>query len=185
MRPFFSVLCGVFLLSCLPARAQNIAGPVFVGSASTRAVAAAAASLAGLPKKPKPQPVIEARQNYDAARSKLAGAYESEPSLEERLSIKAVRTPFLSESTYFVTHLWKGLELDGFDNTIHAQNTQLGWLASNGYFQAAPPSNHDQASVGTSTETYGVSLRYTFGREKRSEEPKPLWSKISSLISRS
>jgi hypothetical protein len=87
----------------------------------------------------------------------------------------------LSESTYPVMHLWRGLDLDGFDNTIHAQNTELGWLASSGYFQAAPPSNHDQASVGTSPETYGISLRYTFGASKE-HRLTPIWRSMSSWV---
>ena len=182
MRAFHFYLFGILtLLAATAVKAQSpqmhpaLAMPSF--SLSTASLGKA--KVASLPTKPAPRHLEGTRQQYSI--NAMAPGYATEPSFESRFSIEAVRTPFLSESTYPVMHLWRGLDLDGFDNTIHAQNTELGWLASIGYFQAAPPSNHDQASVGTSPETYGISLRYTFGSSKE-HRLTPVWRSMSSWV---
>jgi hypothetical protein len=182
MRAFhFHVFGIVALLAATAANAQTpqMHPALAMASFSVSAATPRTVKIASLPAKPAPRRLKESRQQYSIGA--LAAGYAAEPSFENRFSIEAVRTPFLSESTYPVMHLWRGLDLDGFDNTIHAQNTELGWLASSGYFQAAPPSNHDQASVGTSSETYGISLRYTFGSSKE-HRLTPVWRSMSSWV---
>lgn len=175
MRVSRLCLCGLLtLLGGTAAKAQSTQTHPAMAMAS---LSLSSAKVARLPEKPIPHTSEGSREQY-SIRS-LAPRYAQEPSLESRFSIEAVRTPFLSESTYPIMHLWRGLDLDGFDNTIHAQNTELGWLASRGFFQAAPPSNHDQASVGSSLETYGISLRYTFG-SPTSHRLRPIWRSVSS-----
>ena len=112
----------------------------------------------------------------------LAAAYKPEPSLESRLSIEVFRTPFLKESSFLLADLWRGLQLDGFESTLHSQNPQFWSPASSIGFQDFRSSSHDEAAVTSSVGFYGISLRYSFGRDAETRKPIPMWRCLSRII---
>ena len=71
----------------------------------------------------------------------LDGAYEPDPSLESRLPIESFRTPLLTESSFLVAHLWRGLKLNLFQSTLHSHGETrkpvqiwhcVSWVIGNG-----------------------------------------------------
>ena len=110
--------------------------------------------------------------------------YKTDRSLDLRLSIEEVRTPFLTESHLPVAHFWEGrLHLEGFDSTVNPQNVQLGpsrfGLISLRDFRS---SSHDQAGVANSVALDGIALRFSFGRDAQTRKPTPIWRCAASII---
>jgi hypothetical protein len=105
---------------------------------------------------------------------RLAAEFRPTPTLANRLQIEEVRTPFMTESTLPIAQLCPGLQLDGFDSTLHYRTQQLGWSAS-GRFQDLRPSSHDQAGLANSAELEGIALRYGFGRDAETRKPAHIW----------
>jgi hypothetical protein len=132
---------------------------------------------AELPAKPLPHVTFVFDGRY-----KFGEAYKPEPSLESRLPIEVDRTAFLTESNYMVTHLWGGLELEGFDSTLHSQGAQLGSPTSASGLQGFAPSRHDQAGITDSLGSYGISLRYTIGQHAEIRKTMPIWRCMSWVI---
>ncbi len=120
------------------------------------------------PRKPIPHPAIL-----------LAGIYKPETSLETRLPIEEFRTPFLTESSFLVAHLWRGLQLDAVDSTLRSQSLQLGSPRTGGGFQNFRPSSHDQAGITSSAELGGIRLRYSFGRDSDTRKGIGIWRCVS------
>ena len=132
---------------------------------------------AQLPAKPLPHVAFVFGGRY-----KFGEAYNAEPSLESRLPIAVVRTPFLTESRYTVAHLWGGLWVDGFDSTLHSQGAQLGSPTSASGYQGLVPSRHDQAGIADSLGSSGISLRYTLGPQEGTRKAMPMWRCMSWVI---
>jgi hypothetical protein len=124
-----------------------------------------------LPRNPLPHPAFL-----------LAAAYKPEPSLESRLPIEEVRTSLLTESSFLVAHLWRGLQLDIVDSTLHSQSLQLGSPRSGSGFQDFHPSSHDQAGIASSVGLDGISLRYSFGRDAETKKPVQMLRCVSWVI---
>ena len=109
----------------------------------------------------------------------LAPPYQPEPSLESRLQIDEFRTPLLTESTFPVAHLWRGLELDVFESTLHSQP---GSPTLSTGFQYLRPSSNDQAAIASSVGRDGLGLRYRFGRDEATRKPLQIWRCFSWVI---
>jgi hypothetical protein len=181
MRNHLALVTGLFLSSCLPMEAQIRASQIVLPQTSPsltmilfRAPQVPSSLIVlsiQLPRKPLSYPVFF-----------LAAAYKPEPSLESRLPIDVFRTPFLKESSFLIAHLWRGLQLDGFESTLHSQNPQFGSPASGIGFQDFRSSPHDQAGVTSSVGFYGISLRYSFGRDAEARKPIALWRSLSRFV---
>jgi hypothetical protein len=162
------LVTGLFLSSCLTIEAQTPATQIALEQTSPsltkilfRAPPVPSSLIVlpiQLPRTPLSYPVFF-----------LAAAYKPEPSPESRLPIEVFRTPFLKESSFLLANLWRGLQLDGFERTLHSQNPQFGSSASSIGFQDFRSSSHDQAAVTSSLGYYGISLRYSFGGMRRQE----------------
>jgi len=109
----------------------------------------------------------------------LDAVYKPDPSLENRLPIESFRTPFLTESSFPVAHLWRGLKLVLFESTIHPRGLELGSPTSGICFYYLPPSINDQAGVANSVGFSGISLRYSFGRDAERGKPVQIWRCVS------
>jgi len=114
----------------------------------------------------------------------LPPPYKTDRSLESRLSIEEIRTPFLTESHLPVVHFWNGRsQVEGFDSTAKIQNVQLGpsrfGLISLRDFR---PSSHDQEGVANSVGSDGISLRFSFGRDVQTRKRTPIWRCAASII---
>ncbi len=99
--------------------------------------------------------------------------------METRLPIEEFRTPFLTESSFLVAHLWRGLQLDAVDSTLRSQSLQLGSPRIGGGFQNFRPSSHDQAGITSSAELDGIRLRYSFGRDSDTGKGIRIWRCVS------
>ena len=181
MRNHLALVTGLFLSSCLPMEAQIRASQIVLPQTSPsltmilfrapRVRLPIIAPLIQLPVKPLSYPAFL-----------LAASYKPEPSLESRLSIEVFRTPFLKESSFLIAHLWRGLQLDGFESTLHSQNPQFGSTECSISFQDFRSSSHDQLGVTSSVRFYGVSLRYNFGRDVEARKPIALWRSLSRIV---
>jgi len=127
-------------------------------------------------------PIQLHRRTFSRPTFLLAAGYKSEPSLESRLQIEVVRTPFLTESRYPIAHLWRGVHLNVFDNSFHSQGLQLGSSLSGIGFQDFRPSSHDQAGIGNSDVLDGISLRYSFGRDAETRNPVQIWRCLAWIM---
>jgi hypothetical protein len=112
----------------------------------------------------------------------LAAVYRPDPGLESRLPMEEFRTPFLTESSFLVAHLWRGLKLDIFENTLHSRGLQLGSPTSEAGFHDFRPSSNDQAGIANSVGHNGISLRYSFGRDAETRKPAQLWHCVSWIV---
>ena len=138
MRSHLVLVVGLLLSSCLPMEAQTPATQVVLAQTSPNLTMIPVRTLRlrlllialpiQLPRKLLPHPEFL-----------LAAAYKPEPSLESRLSIEEFRAPFLTESSFLLARLWRGLQLDVVDSTLHSQSLQLG-PRSGSSFQGASPS---------------------------------------------
>jgi hypothetical protein len=175
------LVTGLLLSSCLPMKAQIPAAQIVLPQTSPslikilfRAPQVPASLIVltnQLPRKPVSYPVFL-----------LAAAYKPEPSLESRLPIEVFRTPFLKKSSFLIAHFWRGLQMDGFESTLHSQNPQFGSPASSVGFQDFRPSSHDQAGVTSSVRFYGISLRYSLGRDAETRKPIAPWRSLSRIV---
>ena len=148
MRNYLVLVAGLLLISCLPMEAQTLATEVvlrhtlpsltLIGLRTSRVRISPIVLPIQLPRKPIPHLI------------RLAGAYKPGASLETRLPIEDVRTPFLTESSFLIAHLWRGLQLDAVDSTVHSQSLQLGSQRTGSGFQDFRPSSHDQEGVANS-----------------------------------
>jgi hypothetical protein len=174
MRVQFALVAGLLLSSCLPITAQTPAAqivlaqtpssPTMILFRTPRVRLSLIAPPIQLPREPLPHPAFH-----------LAAAYKPEPSLESRLPIEEVRTSFLTESSFQVVHLWRGLRLDVSDSTIHFQSLRLGSSRSGGGFQDLRVPTHDQAGIAKSVEFDGINLKYSFGRDTQTRRPGQIW----------
>lgn len=157
------LVVSLLLSSCLPMEAQRPATQVVRLSLVVLPIQ--------LPSRPLPNSAFLS-----------AAARKPEPSLESWLPIEEVRTSFLTETRFLVAHLWRGLQLDVFDSTIHSQSLQLGPPSSGSGFQNFRPSSHDQAGIASSVGFDGISLRYSFGWDAETRKPTQLWRCVSWVI---
>ena len=112
----------------------------------------------------------------------LDGAYEPDPSLESRLPIESFRTPLLTESSFLVAHLWRGLKLDLFQSTLHSHGPQLGSPTSGVGSYYLRHSSNNQAGLANSVGLEGISLRFSFGRGGETRKPVQIWHCVSWVI---
>jgi hypothetical protein len=112
----------------------------------------------------------------------LDTVYESNPSLENRLPIESFQTRFLTESSFPIAHLWRGLNLVLFESTIHPRGLELGSLTSGigSYYMRL--SINDQAEVANSVGLSGISLSYSFGRDAGRGKREQIWRCVSWVI---
>jgi hypothetical protein len=181
MRKYLILAAGLLLSGCLPMEAQTLATQIVLAQTSpslTLIVLRASRVQLSLivlpiqpPRKPLPHPAIL-----------LAAAYKPEASLETRLPIEEFRTPFLTESSFLIAHLWRGLQLDAVDSTLHSQSLQLGSPRFGSGFQNFRPSSHDQAGITSSVELDGILLRYSFGRDAETRKPIRILRCVSWVI---
>jgi len=108
--------------------------------------------------------------------------YTPDPSPENRLLIESFRTPFLTESSLSVAHLWQGLNLVLFESTIHPRGPALVSPASGIGFYYLRPSTNDQAGLANSVGLSGISLRYSFGRDAERGKSVHIWRCVSWVI---
>lgn len=168
MRNHFVLVAGLLLSSSLPVEAQTPAAQIVP-----------AQTAPGLSPILFRVPRVRSSELASRPLPHLAAAYEPEPSLESRLQIDEFRTPLLTESTFPVAHLWRGLELDVFESTLHSQpgSPTLGTG-----FQYLRPSSNDQAAIASSVGRDGLSLRYSFGRNEGRRKPFQIWRCLSWVI---
>jgi hypothetical protein len=174
MRNYLVLVAGLLLTSCLPMEAQTLATQIVLAQTSpsltlivlrtSRVRLSPIVLPIQLPRKPLPHPAIL-----------LAGTYKPEAGLETRLPIEEFRAPFLTESSFLVAHLWRGLQLDAIDSTIYSQSLQLGSPRIGSGFQNFRPSSHDQAGITSSAELDGIRLRYSFSRDADTRRPIRIW----------
>jgi hypothetical protein len=112
----------------------------------------------------------------------LAVAYKPEPSLESRLPINEFRTPLLTESSFLVAHLWRGLKLDLFESTLHSHGMQLGSATSEVGSYYLRLSSNDQAGLANSVGLEGIRLSYSFGRDAGTRKSAQMWRCVSWII---
>jgi len=112
----------------------------------------------------------------------LAPAYKSERSLENRLQIEKVRTPFVTDTSYPIAHWWPGLQLDAFESTRHSQSPQLGSPASGTSFLDPRPLNNHQAELANSVRSDGIRLSYSFGRDAEARKSVQIWRCVLWVI---
>ena len=112
----------------------------------------------------------------------LDTAYDPDPSLENRLPMGSFQTRFLTESSFPIAHLWRGLNLVVFGSTIHPRGLDLGSLTSGIGSYYMRPSINDQAEVANSVGLSGISLRYSFGRDAERGKPVQIWRCVSWVI---
>jgi hypothetical protein len=108
--------------------------------------------------------------------------YQPDPSPENRLLIGSFRTPFLTESSLSVAHLWQGLNLVLFKSTIHPRGPELVLPASGIGSYYLRRSTNDQAEVANSVGLSGISLRYSFGRDAEKGKSVHIWRCASLVI---
>jgi hypothetical protein len=159
MRNHLVLVAGLLLISCFPIEAQIPAAPVVLAKTSLGLPtilfqASRVPSSTQLPERPLPHPALL-----------LAAAYKPEPSLQSRLPIDEFRTPLVAESRFPVAHLWRGLKLNVFESTFHSHSWQRGSPTSGVGFEDLRPRSSDQAAVGSSLASSGLSLSYSFGRD--------------------
>jgi hypothetical protein len=181
MRNRLIVVVGLLLSSCLPLEAQTPATQIALAQTSPdlatilfpapRIPLSAIVLPIQLFGKPLPHPAFL-----------LDAAYEPDPSLESRLPIESFRTPLLTESSFLVAHLWRGLKLDLFQSTLHSHGRQLGSPTSGVGFYYLRPSTNDQAGLANSVGLEGISLRYSFGRDAETGKPVQIWRCVSWVI---
>ena len=181
MRNGLILVAGLLLGGCLSMEAQTVATQTVPAQTSpsltlivlrpSRVRLSRIALPIQLPRKSLPHPAIL-----------LAAAYRPEANLETRLPIEEVRTPFLTESSFLVVHLWRGLQLDAVDSTRHSQSLQLGSPRIGSGFQNFRPSSHDQAGITSSAELDGIRLRYSFGRGTETRKPIQIFRCVSWVI---
>jgi hypothetical protein len=181
MRNCLILVLGLLLRSCLPLEAQVPATQIVLAQTSSsltmilfRAPRVRLSLIVlpiQLPAKPLSPPAFL-----------LAAVYKPESSLESRLPIEEFRTPLLTESNFLVAHLWRGLQLDVFERTLHSQGLQLGSPMSGVGFRDLRPSTNDQAGIANSVGLDGISLRYSFGRDAETRKPVQIWRCVSRVM---
>jgi hypothetical protein len=181
MRNYLILAAGLLLYGCLPMEAQTLATETVLTQTSpsltlillqaSRVRLSPIVLPVQLPRKPLPPPTIL-----------LAGVYKPETSPETRLPIEEFRTPFLTESSFLLAHLWRGLQLDVVDSTLRSQSLHLGSPRIGSGFQNFRPSSHDQAGVTSSAELDGIRLRYSFGRDSDTRKGIRIWRCVSGVI---
>jgi hypothetical protein len=181
MRKYLILAAGLLLCGCLPMEAQTLATETVLAQTSPNltlvALRASRVRLSPivppvqLPRRPLPHPAIL-----------LAGVYKPEASPETRLPIEEFRTPFLTESSFQVAHLWRGLQLDAVDSTVRSQSLELGSPGIGSGFQNFRPASHDQAGITSSAEMDGIRLRYSFGRDSDTRKGIRIWRCVSGVM---
>ena len=112
----------------------------------------------------------------------FAGTTERDPGTELLPAVKKVKTLFYTQSSLPLVQLWSGrLELDAFQNTVHAQNVLLGplaygvirgWRSPRQGYPGGPPSLHFS----------GLSLTFHFGRNAQTGRPIEAWRRLSRMV---
>lgn len=177
----FSVLLGVFLASQLPAVAQTPA-PQLV-PAQVRL----APTVTMLRTIPTAAPAASFLRSQDPGKSPaqfsgmLAGAYESDHSLELLPPMEQVKTVFFSQSSLPLVQLWGGLQLGAFQSTLHIQNAQIGPLSYRG-MQDSRGSLQGFAGGPGSVRLSGLSLSFHFGGAARSGHTIQPWQRLSRIV---
>jgi hypothetical protein len=172
MRNHSILAAGLLLSSCLPMQAQTPATQIVLAQTSPNLTMIlfrapqVRLSLTVLPIQLPGKPLSH-RAFF------LGAAYEPEASLESWLPIEVIRTPLLTESSFLIARLWRGLQVDGFDSTVYSQSSG---------FQDFRPSSHDQAGIASSVGLDGISLRYSFGRDAETRKPIPIWRCLSRIV---
>ncbi len=108
--------------------------------------------------------------------------YKPDPSPENRVLTRSFRTPFLTESSLSVAHLWQGLNLVLYKSTIHPRGPELVSPAAGIGSYHLRPSTNDQAGVLNSVGLSGISLRYSFGRDAERGKSVHMWRCVSGVI---
>ena len=177
----FVAAAGLLLIACFPTEAQTPASQFALEQTpSDLTMILFPAPLTRL--LPIVLPIQLFGKSFPRPTFLLDEVYKPEPSLEHRLLIEPFRTPFLTESSLPVTHLWRGLKLVLFESTIHPRGLELGSPTSGIGFYYMRPSTNDQAGVANSVGLSGISLRYSFGRDAERGKPAQIWRCVSWVI---
>jgi hypothetical protein len=186
-RPLF-LIAGLLLSSSVPLTAQTVATrisfaqPAPSGSPQRFRVQQASLSLVALspqlPDKPHPQ----RQKSFLDSVPPLAPQYQSGHGFEAELQTEEFQTPLLTESSFEVAHLWRGLQFDVFQSTVRSRSLQLGSPMSPMGYLPLGPSINDQAAVTNSVVDNGISLKYTFGRDAQARNPVRVLRCASSII---
>jgi hypothetical protein len=178
---------GLVLGSFLPTEAQTLATQISLLQPSSRGTArpfreSLARLLPVVPRNQLPDKPVPRNNNQISDHAYLlASAYKPQPRRESWLEMEEFRSPLLTESSFDVAHLWRGLQLDAFESTLHSQSLQLGSPMSNIGFEALQPTRSDQATIANSIGRDGIRLRYTFGHDYESQKPAQIL-RCASLI---
>lgn len=170
MRNNLILAAGLVLSTCLPVGAQIPAKQIVL----TQASPGRTLILFRAPQDRFPLPAFL-----------LAAAYKPEPSVESRLPIQEVRTSFLTESSFMVAHLWRGLQLDVVDSTLHSCSLEPGPPRFGSGFQDFRSPSHDQWGVASSVEIDGIRLSYSFGRDTETRKPNQIWRCVLWVVGNS
>jgi len=181
MRSRLIAVVGLLLSSCLPLKAQTPATQIALTQASP-VLTTILFPASRIPLSPIVLPIQLFGKPFPHPEFLLEAAYKPDPSLESRLPIESFRTPLLTESTFLVAHLWRGLKLDFFQSTLHSHGPQLGSPTSGVGSYYLRPSTNGQAGLANSVRLSGISLRYSFGRDAERGKPVPIWRYVSRVI---
>jgi hypothetical protein len=184
MRNQLLVVTVLLLASGLPLKAQTVMthismSPSSVASPSYRRTFSSSVILFNqLPDKPTPRPSVR----IDYLPSPLAATYKPEPSLESLLQMEEFRTSLVTESSFEMAHVWRGLQLDFVESTVHSRGLQLGSPMLGIGFRDLNTSANDQASVANSVEGDAISLTYTFGHNDGSRRQAKVLRCVSWVV---
>lgn len=114
--------------------------------------------------------------------NQIAGAYQSDFSLEHVSPINEARTLLLTQSSLPLVQFWGGrLELAAFQSTLHLQNGQLA-LVGTGGMRDSRLSGQSYPGGPRSLHLSGLSLNIRFGRDARTGDPARLWQRLTRTI---
>jgi hypothetical protein len=181
MRDRLIVVIGLVLSSCLPLEAQTPATQIALAQTYPD-LTTILFPATRFPLSPIVLPIPLFGKPFPHPAFLLDAAYEPDPSLESRLSIESFRTPLLTESSFRIADLWRGLKLDLFQSTLHSHGPQLGSPTSGVGSYYLRPSTNDQAGLANSVSLSGISLRYSFGRDAETRKAVHIWRCVSWVI---
>ena len=181
MRNRLIVVVGLVLSICLRLQAQTLTTQIALAQTSPD-LTTILFPAPGIRLSPIVLPIQLFEKPFPHPAFLLDAAYEPDPSLDSRLSIESFRTPLLTESSFRVANLWRGLKLDLFQSSLHFHGPQLGSPTSGVGCYCLRSSTNDQAGLANSVSLSGIRLRYSFGRDAETRKPVHIWRCVSWVI---
>ena len=181
----FIVLLGIFLGSHVPAVAQTAAPQLVPAQERVAPTATMLRTVwAASPGTFYAQSQDPGKSPAHFSRVMMAGAYESDPSLERLSPMEKVKTVYFTQASLPLMQFWGGrLQLGAFQTTFHIQNVQLGPLCYRGRQDFRRPLQGFQGGPG-SIQVFGLSMSFHFGGDARVGRPTLAWQRLSRIVGR-